>query len=135
MTPEFEKMLSWGGTPQAQCGCGRVHYTAGGDFMDPGELAGLEAKRKEKPDRYIPTTDDSVSITDVFGVTYIWDCPCEWAERMERKLWANRRHIITYYRDRTQRELDEANASAKALDGLPPSWWQRVKTKLNPFRK
>ena len=118
MTPEFERILTWGGTPQARCGCGRVHYTSGGAFMEEGELAGLEAKRKEKPDRYIPTTDDSVSITDAFGVTYVWGCPCEWAEHMERKLWSARFDIITYYRERTQREIKEANENASALAGV-----------------
>lgn len=119
MTPEFEKILSWGGTPQAQCGCGRVHYTSGGAFMEPGELAGLEAKRQCQPDRYIPSTDDSVSITDAFGVTYVWGCPCEWAEKMERALWSACREIIAYYRERTQRQIKEANDNAKALSGLP----------------
>jgi len=118
MTTEFEKLFSWGGTPQAQCGCGRVHYASGGDFMEEGELAGLEAKHKEKPDRYIPTTDDSVGITDVFGVTHVWNCPCHWAEQMERHLWSRRREIIAYYQARTQRELKEANENAAALAGV-----------------
>lgn len=48
MTAEFEKLFSWGGTPQAQCGCGRVHYAQDGHYMEPGELDGLEAKRKNK---------------------------------------------------------------------------------------
>lgn len=118
MTPEFEKLFSWGGTPQAQCGCGRVHYASGGDFMEPGELAGLEEKRKQKPECYIPTTDDSVSITDVFGVTYVWQCPCGWAERMEHRLWALRKDVIAYFQARTARELKEANENAAALAGL-----------------
>lgn len=87
--------------------------------MEEGELAGLEAKRKENPDRYIPTTDDSVGITDIFGVTYVFNCPCDWAEKIERHLWARRREIIAYYRARTQRELQEANENAAALAGMP----------------
>lgn len=118
MTPEFDQLFSWGGTPQAMCGCGRVHYASGGDFMEEGQLAGLEAKRKENPDRYIPTTDDSVGITDIFGVTYVFNCPCDWAEKIERHLWARRREIIAYYQARTQRELQEANENAAALAGV-----------------
>lgn len=100
------------------CGCGRVHYASGGDNMEEGELAGLEAKRKENPDRYIPTTDDSVAITDVFGAVCVWECPCGWAENIERHLWSRRRDIIAYYQSRTQRELQEATANAAALAGM-----------------
>lgn len=118
MTPEFEKTLSWGGTPQAQCACGRIHYASDGDFMEPGELDGLEAKRKEHPDRYIPTTDDSVSITTFRGVPYVWACPCGALDGLENLFWSNRAQIIAYYRARTQRELAEATGNAAALDGV-----------------
>lgn len=118
MTPEFERIFSWGGTPQAMCCCGRIHYASGGDFMEEGELAALEAKRKEKPDRYIPTTDDSVGIADVFGVIYVWNCPCNWAGHMESSLWSRRRQIIAYYQARAHRELQAANETATALAGI-----------------
>ncbi len=115
MTSEFEKLFSWGGTPQAECGCGRVHYAQDGHCMEPGELAGLEARRKKNPDRYVPTTDDSVSITDVFGVTYVWDCPCQWAEKMERHLWARRIPIMKYFTARSQRGAKESAETIAAI--------------------
>jgi hypothetical protein len=118
MTPEFEKVLSWGGSPQATCSCGRVHYTSGGDFMEPGELAGLEAQRKEKPDRYIPTGDDSVSITTFNGMPYVWECPCGALAKIEELFWTHRAQIIAYYQARTQRELKEATDNAAALAGV-----------------
>jgi hypothetical protein len=121
MTKEFEEILSWGGTPQAQCGCGRVHYASGGDFMEEGELAGLEAKHKAQPDRYIPTTDDSVGLTEVGGVTYVYDCPCRGLERVESLFWNNRARIIAYYKARTARELKEATDNAAGLAELPQS--------------
>lgn len=118
MTPEFEKILSWGGSPQAQCACGRIHYTSGGDFMEPGELDRLNANNRRAPATYIPTTDDSVSITHFNGVPYVWECPCRALEKIEGLFWNHRAEIIAYYQARTQRELNEATVNAAALNGL-----------------
>lgn len=118
MTPEFERILSWGGSPQAQCVCGRIHFTSGGDFMEEGELDRLNENHKRAPDTYIPTTDDSVSITTFNGVPYVWQCPCRALEKLEELFWRHRAQIIAYYQSRTQRELKEATANAAALAGV-----------------
>lgn len=111
MTAEFEALLRWGGSPQATCGCGRVHFTDSGDFMEPGELDRLRAKAKAEPDRYIADGDnDSVSSATLAGVTAVWGCRCRYFERLESFLWSNREVFLRYYRSRIHREKSEANA-------------------------
>jgi hypothetical protein len=122
MSPEFDKLLQWGGTPVALCGCGRTHYVASGDSMEPGELARFEEKRRRSPQHYIPDVEnDSVGITEWFGETLVWNCPCRRLEHFEAKLWANRERIIQYFKDRSMRELNEATANLASISGLPAS--------------
>jgi hypothetical protein len=119
MTPEFERMLQWGGSPQATCSCGRVHYTNSGDFMEPGELAELETKRAADKDGYIPDFEnDAVSIATFNGVSHVLGCKCGSLERIETFLWNHRQPFIEYYQKRTARELKEATANALALEGM-----------------
>ncbi len=116
MTREFEELLNWGGSPQATCGCGRVHFTESGDFMEPGELDGLRAKAKAEPDRYIGDSEnDAVSIATVGGVTAVWGCKCGHFDRVEAYLWGNRDMFLRYYRTRIEREKKEAEASSALL--------------------
>lgn len=116
MTPEFEAILHWGGSPQATCGCGRVHFTDSGDFMEPGELDGLRAKAKANPDRYVADGEnDSVSIAEINGVVVVWGCKCAYGERAEAFLWNNRNAFLRYYQSRIEREKKEAEALAALL--------------------
>lgn len=120
MSPEFEKIFCWGGSPQASCSCGRVHYASGGEFMDEGELERLQNLHKRSPKTYIPTTDDSVGIATINGASYVWDCPCEWDKRLENFLWSHRADIIAFYQARTQREMEAATKTAAALSEIKP---------------
>lgn len=118
MTPEFESILSWGGSPRATCGCGRVHFADSGDNMEPGELDGLRSKANTEPDHYIADGEnDSVSIATVNGVTAVWGCKCGYFDRVEAFLWNNRAGFLAYYRKRMDREKKEAAAIESNLPG------------------
>lgn len=120
MTREFESVFQWGGTPRAVCGCGRTHFTASGDFMDPGELESLLAKAKDQPDRYVADYEnDSVSIAQVMGRTVVWSCPCKFAERIEAFIWDNRDEILSYYRVRTEAAAKAAADTAALISQVP----------------
>lgn len=87
--------------------------------MEPGELEGLEAMHHAYPDRYIPVSEDSVGVTVFNGSSFVWNCPCRSLDKIEQLFWINRKAIIAYYQERTQRELKEAADTAAAIDGLP----------------
>lgn len=114
MTREFEAVLSWGGTPVARCGCGRTHYVATGENMEPdGELQRLEAEHKARPKDFIPDHESSSISIGVFnGVPYVYDCPCGALDRLEAFFWDNRKALMRYFRDRAERELADAHATA-----------------------
>lgn len=121
MTPEFEKMIAWGGTPVAQCLCGRTHYVASGENMDhDGELQRMEARHKADPKRYIPDPDNSSISVGTFNGSgpYVWNCPCGALDRLEIYLWENRNAIVTYIRERAARELKDATALNEAVSGI-----------------
>ena len=116
MTPEFEKILQLGGTPTAQCACGRIHYVADGTFMEEGELERLQANNKSDSKNYIPDHDnDSIGIIDLNGVSYVWNCPCRLLDAVEGFLWDNREKFIQFYKQRSARERREVTDSEKLL--------------------
>lgn len=94
--------------------------------MEEGELDRLNENHKRAPDTYIPTTDDSVSITTFNGVPYVWQCPCRSLEKVEQLFWEHRAQIIAYYQARTQRELKEATDNVAALAGVSNSKAKRA---------
>lgn len=119
MTPEFEELFDWCGSPVNTCGCGRTHFTASGDNMDEGELIALNAKAKLYPDRYTPDAENhSVSSADIAGKHVVWGCKCGHAERVEAFLWDNRDRFLRYYRARIERAKKEAEATAAELSKI-----------------
>jgi hypothetical protein len=83
--------------------------------MDEGELDSLMERHEKEPDRVIPTSATSVSITSFNGKTYVWGCPCERLEDAEDFLWGIRAELCVYFKDRATRELEEAQASLASV--------------------
>lgn len=100
----FARAFCGGGTIRAECGfCGRENFTterSGWDWEEgeQEELFRLEAKY---PDRYVSHNYDSVTVGDLAGTWFVWDCPCNQGRRYENFVWDYRHQILRYIRERS----------------------------------
>lgn len=108
-----------GGTPVSQCGfCHCTHYGNGRD-MDEGEWDRLEKKRDGAPEFFKGHDYDSISIGQIEGTNYVWNCGCEQSEerlsRIENFLWGHQRIIDSYYKRRIKDMKEEAATREKMV--------------------
>lgn len=113
-TELFQRIICRGGTPQAECGCGRIHYEGTGEFMHEGELSLLTLRHNQEPDRYLPC-DGSPSVGSIAGVTYVVGCPCNQLRKVEEFLLMNRATILRYFVEGAETQLDEAMETIKLV--------------------
>jgi hypothetical protein len=96
------------GTKVASCEhCGRVHYDSTGEFMEEGELEGLNLKAEKEPEKYIGH-DGSICIGDLMGKQIVVDCPCNFLGWFEATIWINRELISEYLIKKSEEKLKEA---------------------------
>lgn len=108
---------SGGGTPVSMCWCGRVAYSDS-PYYDPGEREGLEQRAAESPEQYVFFGDcDSISIVEIFGMTFVRGCPCNALARLERFIWTYRKSIARYLKRRAEAVAKEAQDVLGDLDG------------------
>ena len=118
------------GSPQLECGCGRINYGVDSDCFDEGELEHLEAERQKNPKGYEAHDGNGVSGGEILGRFAVDGCPCNYAAYAERLLWANRNEIARFLRDRLNEEVTElarsyalvkdVGASLHAVEQLAP---------------
>lgn len=93
-----------GGTPVADCVCGRTHF-GDGDCMEEGEHERLLKKAQENPAKYISHPGaQSMSIGQFAGQNIVWGCQCDALKKYERFIWENRSKIIEYIKARAEYE-------------------------------
>jgi len=109
---DLARCLAWGGTPSAQCSCGRFHFDSTGEYMEPGELEGLERRAQEAPGQYF-SEPGSVRVC-VHGATFVDGCQCGWLERAAEMLIKNRLIIAKFYRRRAEAFLRESEELSEA---------------------
>lgn len=119
ISKEFESafMSCGGGTLVEECGCGRTCFVDGeSNDYEPGELEELKQKQGAKPDKFVLFEDEYVHFVEILGRTYVWGCPCNYAETAERLLWRYRGEILEYFSARTQKELEVAQRNAELIE-------------------
>lgn len=115
---EFDRAFSGVGSIVLDCGCGRTHYVAEGDYED-GELEELRARAESFPLKFIETDDDFVSGINVpgFGVI-VRGCACGRDVAVEEFLRERKGEILDYYRrvlEKQEREGAELRTGLEAL--------------------
>lgn len=112
------------GTCVTQCGfCGRTHYDANGEGMEPGELRELKAKRAKAPHLY-REHDGWISWGYVDGKPWVPACDCSargTVEDYERFAWAHRQQLWEYFRIRVESRLALAEREKREVDAAKAS--------------
>lgn len=95
--------------------CGRVYFATndGGDF-EKGELEHYRESAKEEPDKYIEV-DGFTSRVGVDGKCYAWGCKCNKVRLHEDWVWANRRKILKYLKERMEQRAKEVQMESETL--------------------
>lgn len=106
-----------GGSPTAECGCGRTLYSDS-EYYDEGEREALDHRARRTPSRTVYLGYDSVSHREINGVTYVEGCPCKGLERLEAFLWSEREAISKYIHRRAAYEAEELRKAADRLAGI-----------------
>lgn len=116
----FWSVCTPGGSPQATCCCGRIHFASGTrSEHDYGELERLQDEAAKEPDRFVEDSqDDSIAIATIDGVPFCYGCPCGKLARYENFIWHNREMIVKYIKKRVTAEAAKASADQEALAGL-----------------
>jgi len=116
----FADAVCDGGTPVADCElCGRTHYVSSGYCMEQGELADLEWKHQQEPEKYIPSDCDSISIGHIDGRQVVYGCPCNKLSRYEKFIWRHRFLIAKYLKRRSEEMMAEAESEVENARTIP----------------
>lgn len=105
---------SGGGTPVTTCSCGRTTYCDSNHY-ESGEREDLDAGRNKDPERILYVENDYVSFYVIWGVTFVWGCPCGGLENLEVQIWRHRTQIARYLALRVEAIVADGNA---VLDSL-----------------
>jgi len=101
-----------------ECECGRVHFGGDGDYEE-GEEEDLLAKMAKDPQRYLQHGDYS-PWGELFGYTFVFDCPCGLVNCLEKQIWNNKEHIMRYLLKRLKieaaRKTEQAELAGKVSD-------------------
>ena len=111
---EFLHAFTHVGSITATCDfCGRTLFGTSAHYEE-GELDGLREKAKTS-EKYIEVDYDTISIVEIEGKNYPWDCPCNAVRQYENWIWAHRKEIAAYLNSRSKKELEEAIATRRAV--------------------
>lgn len=119
---DFWDSFTCAGSLVVDCVCGRTHFSTRPDAgtWEDGELEKLLQSAIDKPDRYIPTDDDSVSVGVMDGCPICYGCPCKTAAKYERFILSNESAILDYFRRVAKRKRIEVERSEAALSAALP---------------
>lgn len=108
------------GTPSIDCGCGRTHFATGPQSCEEeSAIKSLRRRAKAEPDKYIEHDYDGISVGEFDGRLVVWGCKCnERLGRYEQFIWDHREKIVRYIKERTRKELSDANRMADQMTGL-----------------
>lgn len=120
MSPEFEAVLDWAGSPTERCSCGRLHVAAGvHSLVGTTELEEYREKQLDPKEKIVIHEDaDGMSLTDTLGPILVWGCECGKLEQYEQFLWSRRTRIAKFLRARADREAKESADAKEALKNL-----------------
>lgn len=122
ISQEFRDAICDGGTPVADCDfCGRTYFASDDGYFDPGELDDLKAKQQVKPDNYIQVEDQSVSVGQIDGKTFVWQCDkCEVVKRIERWVINHRWTLCRFLKSRAKEIAADAEMELSLVKELDP---------------
>lgn len=103
-----------GGTPVAECSCGRTTY-CDSDHYEDGEREELDLQRAGRPGQVFYIEEGSVGVYEVLGATFVFGCPCDGLRRLEERIWKHRNEISRYLTARARAQLEDAQS---VLDDL-----------------
>lgn len=120
----FVDSLRGGGSHYMVCGCcGRTHYCPDsdnfyhndGDRLDEKDayefyLKEALAKQAADPDGVVIHYGvDCVSAKDLYGISFVLECPCNGLKKYENFIWDNKDSIRRYLKCRVDQEAQWAN--------------------------
>jgi len=113
---EFYDAFSAGwGSNWVTCACGRSYMTTHiNNIAEEEDYLFFEQMCKEKPDMYIDTYNQGVSMINL-GQDYVDGCACGNVYRYEQWIWTHRDSIMKYIKARSAKEVVKVQEELQKL--------------------
>jgi hypothetical protein len=107
-SPYFRDNFSGVGGISLECDCGRYYFDDSKDTeqqwdWNEGELAQMQQWLKDEPTKCF-AVDGCVSGAYIGTYFYVWDCACNYADKVEDLIWGLRGNIEPYLEQRARAE-------------------------------
>lgn len=117
---EFMSVLSWCGSPDCSCGCGRLHSALLSSVWSEEEVSKLRSRAHDNPGQcFVYEDKEDIMVAEIANMRFVKGCPCGQLVSLEKFVWTGRKEVLDYYKlvqDKMERENITMKETLRSMD-------------------